>query len=275
MSRLRPRFGKPALFLDCDDTLYQNGFKTAELLTDSIAKYCVQHLGITYEKSVELYKQHGTCLKGLEVEGIPHDREHFLETVHKVQLDFGEDRHLREVLCRLNRGSVDVRVFTASVASHARRCLEHLGVLDILVSSEGPIIDVKSVGFASKHDAKAFSIAQALVQQPDSSLCTLVDDNWTNIRAAKAAGWRTVVCGRVNKYGEDAVDLKEADHVVGSIHELPSVLPEFFLTGRVPKAVSHASVSAETISAAAAWPGQLYGSAEEGASLPQLVSSVV
>ncbi|KAG8468485.1 hypothetical protein KFE25_013568 [Diacronema lutheri] len=221
--------GKRALFLDCDDTLYHNGFKTAELLTVSIAQYCETHLGITYEKSVELYKQHGTCLKGLEAEHIPHDREHFLETVHRVHLDFGADARLREMLARLDHGSSEVRVFTASVASHALRCLEHLGIAEQLVTPERPIIDVKSVEFRSKHHREAFTIAQSLVRVAEPALCTLVDDNWTNIRAAKAAGWRTVVVGHVSRYGEPASGLEEADHVIGSIHELPTILPEFFV----------------------------------------------
>jgi putative hydrolase of the HAD superfamily/pyrimidine and pyridine-specific 5'-nucleotidase len=219
---------RPALFLDCDDTLYANGFKTAERLTVSIARYCEEQLGITHEKSVELYKQHGTCLKGLEVEGIPHDRDHFLETVHQIELDFEADEALHRILSALDHEATEVRVFTASVASHARRCLDHLGVTELLVAPERPIIDVKSVGFASKHAQQAFSIAQEIVRQPSPELCTLVDDNWSNIRAAKQAGWRTVVCGRVSRYGQPASELAEADHVIDTIHELPSVLPEFF-----------------------------------------------
>lgn len=239
--------GRHALFLDCDDTLYDNAFKTAESLTISIARYCERHLGISHEKSFALYKQHGTCLKGLEVEGIAHDRDHFLETVHDVHLEFGEDPHLRKMLGRLNHGSVDVRVFTASVASHAHRCLNQLGVAELLVTAERPIIDVKSVGFLSKHHGQAFAIAQSLVQQPLPGLCTLVDDNWANIRAAKAAGWRTVVVGHVSRYGEPAIELQEADHVIGSIHELPRVLPECFVT-----AAADGGVAAPTEQEAAA-----------------------
>lgn len=219
---------RPALLLDCDDTLYSNGFVTAQRLTDSISAYCVQHLGVTHEKAFALYRQHGTCLKGLEVEGIPHDREHFLEHVHRVELDFARDARLHAVLSALDHEASEVRVFTASVSSHAMRCLDRLGVAELLVTPERPIIDVKSVGFASKHHRQAFVTTQALVAQPDPSLCTLVDDNWANIRAAKAAGWRTVVCGAVSRYGEPATALAEADHVIDTIHDLPKVVPEFF-----------------------------------------------
>lgn len=219
---------RKALFVDCDDTLYSNNFKTANLLTVSIANYCTRHVGVSYEKSVELYKKHGTCLKGLEVEGIPHDRDHFLETVHNVNLEFSRDDRLSEMLSRLDHEAHDVRVFTASVASHALRCLDQLGVRDHLVSESRPVIDVRSVGFASKHSPEAYAWAQAIVQQPDPSMCTLIDDNWSNIRAAKAAGWRTVVCGAVSRYGQPATELLEADHVLASIHELRAVLPEFF-----------------------------------------------
>jgi putative hydrolase of the HAD superfamily/pyrimidine and pyridine-specific 5'-nucleotidase len=219
---------RPALLLDCDDTLYANGFATAQRLTESISAYCIEHLNISHEKAFELYQLHGTCLKGLEVEGIPHDRDHFLEQVHQVELDFARDAHLHAILSTLDHEASEVRVFTASVSSHAMRCLERLGVSELLVTLERPIIDVKSVGFASKHHRQAFVMTQELVAQPDPSMCTLVDDNWTNIRAAKAAGWRTVVCGSVSRSGEPASSLAEADHIIDTIHDLPKVLPEFF-----------------------------------------------
>jgi hypothetical protein len=43
---------------------------------------CVPHrerLGLADAYAYELCIQHGTCLRGLEKEGIPHDREQFLK----------------------------------------------------------------------------------------------------------------------------------------------------------------------------------------------------
>jgi len=253
---------KKCLFIDVDDTLYQNGWNTAELLTKSIATYCEDRLGISYEKSVELYKVHGTCLKGLEVEQIPHDRDHFLETVHDVHLEFGQDDKLRSVLERIDFDNVHARVFTASVESHAMRCLERLNVADVLVSQERPIIDVRAVGFVSKHSPEAFERALDAVQRTDPHVdpadCTLVDDSWTNIRAAKAKGWRTVVCGKVSRYGECASGLAEADFAIESIHDLPTVLPDFFL----PPGASAPAGTADAVAVPAEATGMEGGSWE-------------
>ena len=57
------------LFLDCDDCLYQNGWATAGKITKSIAAY-TEGLGVSGEKAYSLYKEHGTCLKGMLAEGI-------------------------------------------------------------------------------------------------------------------------------------------------------------------------------------------------------------
>ena len=35
----------------------------------------------------------------------------------------------------------------------------------------------------------------------DPSCCVLVDDSWSNMKAAKAAGWTTVLCGRTSRGG--------------------------------------------------------------------------
>jgi hypothetical protein len=56
---------RPVIFLDCDDCLYQNNWKTADKITTSIGAYTRNKLGISTEDAYELYKVHGTCLKGL------------------------------------------------------------------------------------------------------------------------------------------------------------------------------------------------------------------
>jgi len=48
------------------------------------------------------------------------------------------------------------------------------------------------------------------------------------MKAAKAAGWVTVLCGRQSRDGKDAMQCADADYVIGSILELPAVLPGLF-----------------------------------------------
>ena len=58
-----------ALFVDCDDCLYQNEWATAKKITASIAAY-VASIGVSKDEAYTLYKKHGTCLKGLLAEGL-------------------------------------------------------------------------------------------------------------------------------------------------------------------------------------------------------------
>eukprot|EP01052_Picozoa_sp_SAG31_P006371 SAG31_NODE_292_length_18283_cov_10.859859_14_plen_60_part_00 len=46
---------------------------------------------------------------------------------------------------------------------------------------------------------------------------------------AKAAGWQTILCGRTARDGRDARFCEHADHVIESIHQLPTVLGDLFL----------------------------------------------
>ena len=63
------------IFFDCDDTLYRNDWKTGDRLTQKIAQYTESELGVDGAKAYELYKAHGTCLKGLLAEGLlPRER---------------------------------------------------------------------------------------------------------------------------------------------------------------------------------------------------------
>lgn len=219
---------RPSLFVDVDDTLYSNSRRTAQAITTAAGEYCRVELGLTYERAHELYKTYGTCLKGLEVEGIPHDRDHFLAAVHSVPLDFGHDEDLRRMLQAVDCGAVDVFIFTASIREHAQRCLEQLGVHDLAATVAKDIIDVRRVSYAAKHAPEALARAQEIAMQPSAHLCTLVDDNWTNICAAKRAGWRTVLCGGLQEDSTERESRDCADHVINTIHELPAVLPEFF-----------------------------------------------
>ncbi|EOD17001.1 hypothetical protein EMIHUDRAFT_244573 [Emiliania huxleyi CCMP1516] len=114
----QPRFrGITHIFIDCDDCLYQNGWATARRITQSIGAYTAT-LG---DRAYQLYKEHGTCLKGLLVERILDEAgaEEFLTEVHKI--DYSEiepDARLREAPCW---------VFTASASEHAARCM---GIID-------------------------------------------------------------------------------------------------------------------------------------------------
>lgn len=214
-----------ALFIDCDDCIYQNNWKTAEKITQSISAYTAQ-MGVSREKAYELYKTHGTCLKGLLVEGLVDEEgaETFLRTVHTIDYtDIEADPRLQSELAGLR---VPHWIFTASAAEHAQRCMERVGIATLPWRG---IIDTRSCKFESKYAQSSFQAAMEAANVSDASACVFCDDSIKNIKAAKAAGWRTVLVGMIDRDSGSKIDTpSEADAHIASLHELRSVMPELF-----------------------------------------------
>ena len=115
-------------------------------------------------------------------------------------------------------------VFTASVESHAKRCLTALGIDDIFVG----IIDCKSVDLVTKHSPEAFDAAMKIAGVTDPSLCIFADDSVKNIETAKAKGWTTILVGDKTRDENLPIVCPAADHMIATIHQLPDVMPELF-----------------------------------------------
>ena len=58
-------------------------------------------------------------------------------------------------------------IFTASVAAHAERCLECLGVGDVETLRGKPIIDVRAVGYLTKYEEGAYRAAERIAGEHD------------------------------------------------------------------------------------------------------------
>merc|ERR1712194_287946 len=174
-----------------------------------------------------LYKTHGTCLKGLLVEGkITKDgAEEFLEKVHQIDYsDIDGDPKLRSVLERIK---APCWIFTASSREHAKRCMEKVGIADLDWKS---IIDTRSCQFETKHSKKSFEVAMAEAGIKNPAACVFFDDSVKNIVAAKEFGWRTVLVGLKDRDSGAPITCDAADVHVSSLHMLPEVLPELFDT---------------------------------------------
>jgi pyrimidine 5'-nucleotidase len=222
--RRRGELPVSVVFLDCDDCLYQNSWQTMRKITDKIAKY-TERLGVDSAKAFELYKTHGTCLKGLLAEGFLTEAgsEEYLTTVHEIDLsDIKPDPALRDCLARLSKPTW---IFTASAKEHAERCVERIGLGDL---DWRGIIDTRNCGFETKHSAASFRVAMQTAGVADPSACVFCDDSVKNITAAAAVGWRTVLVGKVDPVSGEAVKCDAADFHIASLHELPTVLPEIF-----------------------------------------------
>mmetsp|Transcript_43592 Transcript_43592/g.105706 ORF Transcript_43592/g.105706 Transcript_43592/m.105706 type:complete len:492 (-) Transcript_43592:375-1850(-) len=225
---LRP---KPSvIFMDCDDCLYFDGWKTAGLLTQKIEDWCVQNAGLPPGKAYELYKQYGTALKGLLAEGYientPEAIDQFLQEVHDIPIHelIRPDPALRDMLLKLDP-DIPKYVFTASVSHHAVRCLKALGIEDIF---EDVIIDVKQCDLETKHSVHSFHAAMKIADIDDPESCVFFDDNVKNIKAAREIGWRSILVGKIGRDCGKPISSDNAELEVERIHDIADVLPELF-----------------------------------------------
>jgi len=220
------------IFFDLDDCLYQNSWATATKLNAKFGQYCQEKLGVSEERMQELFKTYGTTLCGLVRERLLDESqvEDFLAEVHDISLcdDIKPDPKLRSILQALPHRRW---VFTASTPRHATRCLELLGIHDlfegVVACSSAEVL--RRAGYVSKHDARCFKAAMDIAGVPHcrSAGCVLLDDSPSNLKTAKAVGWRAVQVGLQRRDGSPA-ECPEADLVLGSLHELPSAWPDLF-----------------------------------------------
>jgi len=227
--------GVSALFFDCDDCLYFDGWEVAGKITANIEEYCGAR-GMGVGEAYLLYKKWGTCLLGLiEEKGLLEScktgREEeevvdsFLDSVHR--LPYGQmipkNPGLREMLLSMDP-AIPKWVFTASVGHHALNCLKALGVDDLFLG----IIDTKDCNLKTKHCDESFGVAREIAGVGEGGVCVLFDDSPVNIRTAKRMGWRGVLVGRVERDGGERVVCEEAERTVGHILEVRGVMPELF-----------------------------------------------
>jgi putative hydrolase of the HAD superfamily/pyrimidine and pyridine-specific 5'-nucleotidase len=224
---LRPK--PKVIFFDCDDCLYFDGWKLANELTAKIEEWCTTKKQLPKGKAYELYKEHGTALRGLLAEGLIENNEEaidgFLKDVHDIPIHkhLEKDEKLRKMILAIDP-SIPKYIFTASVRHHAERCLKALGIDDLFVD----IIDVKTCKLATKHSREAFEAAMAHVGVIEPECCLFLDDSTKNIAAARNVGWRSILVGTVGRDCGKPITTEHAEHEIDRIHDMPSILPELF-----------------------------------------------
>ena len=224
---LRPK--PKVIFFDCDDCLYFDGWKVANQLTAKIEEWCTTKKQLPEGKAYELYKQHGTALRGLLAEGLMENEEkaidEYLKDVHDVPVHdhIAKDEKLREMILAIDP-TIPKYIFTASVRHHAMRCLKALGIDDLFID----IIDVKTCNLATKHSTEAFEAAMSHAGVSEPECCLFLDDSTKNIAAARKVGWRSILVGKVGRDCGKPISTEHAEHEIDRIHDMPKILPELF-----------------------------------------------
>lgn len=226
---LRPK--PKVIFFDCDDCLYFDNWKIAGHLTTKIEDHCQEAFNLPNGRAYELYKEHGTCLRGLMAEGLidrdcPKSIDGFLDKVHDLPIHqmLVPDDKLRQIILAIDP-TIRKYVFTASVRHHAARCLQALGIDDLF---DG-IIDVKDCNFETKHSVSSFHIAMNKASVTNVEECIFLDDSLTNILAASQVGWRSVLVGTTGRDCGKKVTSEHAEAEIERIHDIEKILPEIFM----------------------------------------------
>lgn len=210
------------IYLDVDHTLYSDDCGLWSAVTTRIQAYIEKQLGIESAESDALrhrfLKLYGTTLRGLQME-YEVDTEEYLEYVHDVPVEqlLEPDPALRKLLTALRP---QVYYFTNAYRPYTERVLKQLGVLDLGFE----IIDIQAMQFENKPLPGAYRRALEIAGDPPPASCVLVDDLLANLLPAAQLGMKTVLVSNSSNSTDGA------DHVISSMTDLFSALPELRLT---------------------------------------------
>ncbi len=204
------------LFLDLDDTLYPHTSGLWEAVGSRIQSFIEMELNISTENASHLRAQYlaqfGTTLNGL-MHNHQIDPMEYLNYVHDVPVEnlIPPDPELQRMLASITIPRV---IFTNAYLDYAMRVLEQLGIANLI----DQIIDILTLDFTNKPDPDAYHRALALVGNPPSETCLLVDDRYPNLSAAAEFGMTTVLVGDRDVEGR-------VDYTIEYIHDQTSAVP--------------------------------------------------
>lgn len=203
------------VFFDLDDTLYPASTGLWQAIKERMNIYMRDHMGFDPSEIPHLrekyYLQYGTTLRGLQANH-EIDVEDFLAFVHDLPLsDYIEPRpELCEIIAAL--GSQNL-IFTNADAAHARRVVKVLELDECFET----IVDVNAVTPYCKPMPESFQIAMRMAGENDPHRCVMIDDLPRTTRAAREAGWFSILFGQVAPH-------PEADATLTDWRNLSSIL---------------------------------------------------
>lgn len=189
------------IFFDLDDTLYPASTGLWHAIKERMNLYMRDRMGFDPSEIPELrekyYLQYGTTLRGLQANH-EIDVQDYLAFVHDLPLrDYIQpNRKLCEVIASLGTRNL---IFTNADAAHARRVLKVLELDDCFED----IVDVNAVAPYCKPMPETFEIAMRMAGEGDPGRCVMIDDLPRTTKAAREAGWYSILFGQ-NKPHPDA-----------------------------------------------------------------------
>lgn len=208
------------VFFDLDDTLYPASTGLWEAIKERMTLYMRDRMGFDPAEIPHVrekyYLQYGTTLRGLQANH-EIDVQDFLAFVHDLPLaDFIlPNPGLCEIISTLGTRNL---IFTNADAAHARRVLKALELDECFEN----IVDVNAVAPYCKPMPESFEIAMRMAGESDPVRCVMIDDLPRTARAAREAGWYSILFGMEEPH-------PDADAVLSDWRDLLSIL-----NGRLP-----------------------------------------
>lgn len=203
------------VFFDLDDTLYPASTGLWEAIKERMNLYMRDRMGFDPAEIAHVrekyYLQYGTTLRGLQANHVI-DAQDFLAFVHDLPLGdyILPNPALCEIISALGTRNL---IFTNADAAHARRVLKVLGVDQCF----DDIVDVNAVAPYCKPMPESFEIAMRTAGENDPGRCVMIDDLPRTARAAREAGWYSIL------FGLDTLH-PDADATLSDWRDLPSLL---------------------------------------------------
>jgi len=186
------------VFFDLDDTLYPSSTGLWEAIKERMNLYMRDRMGFDPAEIPQVrekyYLRYGTTLRGLQAHH-EIDVQDFLAFVHDLPLaDFiPPNPDLCEIISALGTRNF---IFTNADAAHARRVLHVLGVDECFED----IVDVNAVSPYCKPMPESFGIAMRVAGETDPARCVMIDDLPRTARAAREAGWYSILFGQAGPH---------------------------------------------------------------------------
>lgn len=181
---------------DLDNTLYPATSDLFPQISARMGRFIAARfdLDATAARALQkdLFRRHGTTLRGLMVEhGVdPHE---FMDYVHDIDLaGLAPAPRLKAALAGLPARKL---VFTNGSRRHAARILDHLGLRDHVAG----IFDIDDAGFVPKPDPAGYRV---LIDRfgIEPSRAAMVEDMARNLEPAASLGMTTVLVGSENDW---------------------------------------------------------------------------
>jgi putative hydrolase of the HAD superfamily len=194
----RPPARQRVWFFDLDDTLHEASHAIFDAIDERMTDFVQRHLELTREQADALrhdyWRRYGATMLGLvRHHGI--DPHRFLRETHDFRIEelVRIERGLARTLARLPGRKV---LITNAPGAYAARVLRHVG-LHRHIRMRYPIERLRVHGhFRPKPSVsmlRAVLAREGLAGRANAARAVLVDDSAANLKAARAAGFSTVL----------------------------------------------------------------------------------